>query len=176
MCLNNFIITPKPGHFSCPNKTAPVECSAGSYAASGSIECQPCPKGASCPTKGLSTYVLCSNGTYSDAESLSDCKVCPAGFQCPSVGMEAPEECANGTYSNTTGARYCILCPEGHRWGFVYTQDFSFKKKNHVCSIEIGQILTFTKLIMVMYVTFRIYIYMFWLDTRILLSDPTFYI
>ena len=130
MCLNNFIITPKPGHFSCPNKTAPVECSAGSYAASGSIECQPCPKGASCPTKGLSTYVLCSNGTYSDAESLSDCKVCPAGFQCPSVGMEAPEECANGTYSNTTGARYCILCPEGHRWGFVYTQDFSLKKKN----------------------------------------------
>ena len=101
--------------FSCPNKTAPVECSAGSYAAAGSIECQPCPKGASCPTKRLSTYFLCSNGTYSDAESLSDCKVCPAGFYCPSVGMEAPEECANGTYSNTTGARYCILCPEGHR-------------------------------------------------------------
>ena len=105
-----------PGHFSCPNKTAPEECLAGLYAAAGSIKCQPCPKGASCPTKGLSTYVLCSNGTYSDADSLSDCKVCPAGFQCPSVGMEAPEECANGTYSNTTGARYCILCPEGHRW------------------------------------------------------------
>ena len=104
-----------PGHFSCPNKTAPEECFAGLYAAAGSIKCQPCPKGASCPTKGLSTYVLCSNGTYSDADSLSDCKVCPAGFQCPSVGMEAPEECANGTYSNTTGARYCILCPEGHR-------------------------------------------------------------
>ena len=107
-----------PCDFSCLNKTAPVECSAGSYTAAGSIECQPCPKGASCPTKGLSTYFLCSNGTYSDAESLSDCKVCPAGFQCPSVGMEAPEECANGTYSNTTGARYCILCPEGHRWGY----------------------------------------------------------
>ena len=101
--------------FSCPNKIAPVECSAGSYAAAGSIECQPCPKGASCPTKRLSTHFLCSNGTYSDAEGLSDCKVCPGGFYCPSVGMEAPEECANGTYSNTTGAQYCILCPEGHR-------------------------------------------------------------
>ena len=104
-----------PCDFSCPNKTAPVECSTGSYAIAGSIECQPCPKGASCPTKGLSTYFLCPNGTYSDSESLSDCKVCPAGFYCPSVGMEAPEECANGTYSYTTGVQYCILCPEGHR-------------------------------------------------------------
>ena len=101
--------------FSCPDKTALVECSAGSYAAAASIKCQPCPKGASCPTNGLSNYFLCSNGTYSDAESLSDCKVCPAGFYCPSVGMEAPEECANGTYSYATGAQYCILCPEGHR-------------------------------------------------------------
>jgi len=92
-----------------------VECLAGSYAAAGSTECQPCPKGAFCPTKGLPTYHLCTNGTYSDEESLKDCKLCDAGFRCPSVGMEAPEECPNGTYSNTIGARYCVLCPEGHR-------------------------------------------------------------
>jgi len=101
--------------FSCPNKSQPVECSAGSYAASGSGICQPCPKGAFCPTKGLSTYHLCANGTYADIEGLSDCKICDAGFRCPSVGMEAPEECPNGTYSYTLRARYCVLCPEGHR-------------------------------------------------------------
>jgi len=97
------------------NKTQPVECSAGSYATTGSIKCQPCPKEAFCPTKGLSTYHLCANGTYSDIEGLSNCKTCDAGFRCQSVGMEAPEECPNGTYSNSTGARYCVLCPEGHR-------------------------------------------------------------
>ena len=104
-----------PCDFSCPNKTQPVECPAGSYAATGSIKCQPCPKGAFCPTKGLSTYHLCTNGTYSDIEGLSDCKICDTGFRCPSVGMEAPEECPNGTYSDLAGARYCVLCPEGHR-------------------------------------------------------------
>ena len=104
-----------PCNFSCPNKTQLVECSAGSYAAAGSPECQPCPKGAFCPTKGQRTYHLCANGTYSDREGLSDCKLCDAGFRCPSVGMEAPEECPNGTYSYSAGARYCIVCPEGHR-------------------------------------------------------------
>ena len=38
----------------------------------------------------------------------------------------------------------------------LYTRFLFKKKKINVCSIEIGQILTFTKLIMVMYVTFRI--------------------
>ena len=109
-----------PCDFSCPNKTQLVECLAGSYAATGSIKCQPCPKGAFCPTKGQSTYHLCANGTYSDIEGLSDCKTCDAGFRCPSVGMEAPEECPNGTYSESTGAQNCVLCPEGHRWGFGY--------------------------------------------------------
>ena len=104
-----------PCDFSCPNKTQPVECPAGSYAATGSIKCQPCPKGAFCPTKGLPTFHLCANGTYSDKEGLSDCKICDAGFRCPSVGMEAPDECPNGTYSNILGAKYCVLCPEGHR-------------------------------------------------------------
>ena len=107
-----------PCDFSCPNKTQVVECLAGSYAATGSIKCHLCPKGAFCPTKGFSTYHLCANGTYSDREGLSDCKICDAGFKCPSVGLEAPEECPNGTYSNSTGARYCVSCPEGHRWGF----------------------------------------------------------
>ena len=107
-----------PCDFSCPNKTQPVECPGGSYAATGSVKCHLCPKGAFCPAKGLSAYHLCSNGTYSDIEGLSDCKICDAGFRCPSVGMEAPEECPNGTYSNSVGARYCVLCPEGHRWGY----------------------------------------------------------
>ena len=107
-----------PCDFSCPNKTQPVECSAGSYAATGSFKCHLCPKGAFCPTKGLSTFHLCVNGTYSNIEGLSDCKVCDAGFRCPRVGMEAPEECPNGTYSYSVGARYCVLCPEGHRWGY----------------------------------------------------------
>ena len=109
-----------PCDFSCPNKTQPVECSAGSYAATGSFKCHLCPKGAFCPTKGLSTFHLCVNGTYSNIEGLSDCKICDAGFRCPRVGMEAPEECPNGTYSYSVGARYCVLCPEGHRWGFGY--------------------------------------------------------
>ena len=104
-----------PENFSCLNKTHPMECLAGSYAMSGSTECQPCPKGAFCPTKGLPMYHLCANGTYSDMEGLSYCKLCDTGSRCPSVGMEAPEECPNGTYSNTIGARYCVLCPEGHR-------------------------------------------------------------
>ena len=105
-------------NFSCSNKTHPKECLPGSYAVAGSTECQPCPKGTFCPTKGLATHHLCANGTYSDEESLSDCKLCDAGSRCPSVGMEAPEECPNGTYSNSTGAKYCILCPAGHRWGY----------------------------------------------------------
>ena len=109
-----------PCDFSCPNKTQLVECLAGSYAATGSVKCQPCPKGAFCPTKLQPTYHLCANGTYSDIEGLSDCKTCDAGFRCPSVGLEAPEECPNGTYSNSTRARYCLLCPQGHRWGFGY--------------------------------------------------------
>ena len=92
-----------------------MECLAGSYAAAGSTKCQPCPKGTFCPTRGLTTYHLCANGTYSDEESLSDCKLCDAGSRCPSIGMGAPEECPNGTYSNAIGARYCVLCPEGHR-------------------------------------------------------------
>ena len=104
-----------PGNFSCGNKTNPVECTAGWYAAEGSIECQPCPKGAFCPTKGLTTYHLCANGTYSDMEGLNDCILGDAGSRCPSIGMEAPEECPNGTYSYSAGARYCVLCPEGHR-------------------------------------------------------------
>ena len=104
-----------PCDFSCPNKTQLVECLAGSYAATGSGKCQPCPKGAFCPTKGLTTYHICANGTYADIEGLSDCKLCDAGFRCPSIGMEAPEECPNGTYSDSTGAQYCVLCPEGHR-------------------------------------------------------------
>ena len=106
-----------PCDFSCPNKTQLVQCLAGSYAATGSGKCQPCPKGAFCPTKGQRTYHLCANGTYSDREGLSDCKVCDAGFRCPSIGMEAPEECPNGTHSNSTAARFCVSCPEGHRWG-----------------------------------------------------------
>ena len=107
-----------PFNFSCLSKTQPEECLAGSYAATRSSDCQPCPKGAFCPTKGLTTYYLCANGTYSDVKGLSDCKMCDAGFRCPSVGMEATEECPNGTYSNSTGSRYCVLCPEGHRWGY----------------------------------------------------------
>ena len=103
------------GIFSCLNKTHPVECLAGSYATSGSTECQPCPKGAFCPTDGLTTYYLCANGTYSDMKSLNNCKLCDTGFRCPSVGMEAPEECPNGTYNNIPGAKHCVLCPEGHR-------------------------------------------------------------
>ena len=110
-----FVLIILPGNFSCPNKTTPVECMNGSFAAEGSIECQPCPKGAFCPTKGLTTYHLCANGTYSDIKGLSDCRLCDAGFRCPSVGMEAPDECPNGTYSNILGAKYCVLCPEGHR-------------------------------------------------------------
>ena len=106
-----------PCNFSCPNKTQLIECLAGSYAATGSIKCQPCPKGAFCPTKVQPTFHLCPNGTYSDVEGLSDCKICDAGFKCPSIGMEEPEECPNGTYSYSAGARYCVLCPEGHRWG-----------------------------------------------------------
>ena len=109
-----------PCDFSCLNKTQPVECLAGSYATIGSANCQPCPKGAFCPTKGLPTYYLCANGTYSDIEGLSDCKICNAGFRCPSVGMEAPEECPNGTYSDISGAQHCVLCPEGYRWGSGY--------------------------------------------------------
>ena len=109
-----------PCDFSCPNKTQVVECSAGSYAATGSIKCQPCPKGAFCPIKGLATYHLCANGSYSDIEGLSDCKICDPGFRCPSVAMEAPEECPNGTYSDSSGALHCVLCPEGHRWDFGY--------------------------------------------------------
>ena len=92
-----------------------MRCSAGTFAAAGSIQCHPCPKGAHCPTDGLSTYVLCANGTYTDMQRQSDCKLCDAGFRCPSVGMEAPEVCPNGTYSNATGLRHCVLCPEGHR-------------------------------------------------------------
>ena len=105
-----------PGNFSCgDNSSYPVVCSAGSYAPAGSIKCQSCPKRAYCPTNGLSSYVLCANGTYSNSEGLRDCIPCDAGFKCPSVGMELPEECPNGTYSNATGARYCVACPEGHR-------------------------------------------------------------
>ena len=108
-----------PVNFSCHDKTSPVECLAGTYAAAGSIQCQSCPKGAHCPNNGLSMYVLCANGTYSDVEGRSNCKSCDVGFKCPSVGMEAPEVCPNGTYSYAIGARYCILCPEGYRWDFV---------------------------------------------------------
>ena len=103
------------GNFSClANET--VECLAGTYSSAGRSECRPCPKGAYCPNKGLSTFFICANGTYSDVEGRSDCKPCDAGYRCPSVGLEAQEECPNGTYSNSTGAHYCILCPEGHRW------------------------------------------------------------
>lgn len=109
-----------PGVFSCENKANyPNKCSAGTYAIARSIKCQPCPKGAHCPTDGLSMYVLCANGTYSDAEGQSVCKPCDAGYRCPSLGMEAPQLCPNGTYSNTTGARECVLCPAGFRWGFI---------------------------------------------------------
>ena len=104
-----------PGNFSCQGKTTAVKCLAGTYAAAGSVHCQSCPKGAYCPNSGLSIYVLCANGTYSDMENRSDCKPCDAGFKCPSVGMKAPEACPNGTYSNATGACDCVLCPEGHR-------------------------------------------------------------
>ena len=105
-----------PGVFSCENKANyPNKCSAGTYAVARSIKCQPCPKGAHCPTDGLSMYVLCANGTYSDAEGQSDCNPCDAGYRCPSLGMEAPQLCPNGTYSNTTGAQECVLCPAGFR-------------------------------------------------------------
>ena len=103
-------------NFSCEDKASfPMKCLAGTYATAGSTKCHLCPKGAHCPTHGLSTYVLCANGTYSDMEGRSDCKPCDAGFRCPSVGMKGPEVCPNGTYSNATGARDCILCPAGHR-------------------------------------------------------------
>ena len=105
-----------PGVFSCEYKTNyPVKCSAGTYAVARSIKCEPCPKGAHCSTDGLPIYVLCANGTYSDAKGQSDCKLCDAGYRCPSVGMEAPLLCPNGTYSNTTGSRECVLCPAGFR-------------------------------------------------------------
>ena len=104
-----------PGIFSCEGNLNRVECLAGTYATAGSIKCETCPKGAFCPTKALSMYILCANGTYSDAEGQSDCKLCNTGFRCPSIGMESPEVCPNGTYSNTTGALNCILCPAGYR-------------------------------------------------------------
>ena len=116
-CVNfNLLSTFLPGIFSCGDKvSAPVKCLAGTYAAAGSIKCHSCPKGAHCPTDGLSTYVLCANGTYSNSEGRKACIPCDAGFRCPSVGMQAPQLCPNGTYSNTTGAVHCTLCPEGHR-------------------------------------------------------------
>ena len=114
-CLSSPILA-MPDNFSCKDKANfPTKCLAGTFASAGSIQCHSCPKRAHCPTDGLSTYVLCANGTYSDMEGQSGCKLCDAGFRCPSVGMESPQVCPNGTYSNATGSRDCVLCPAGHR-------------------------------------------------------------
>ena len=117
-CLfkSQFVSTFPLGIFSCGDQvSAPVKCFAGTFAAAGSVKCHSCPKGTFCPTNGLSMYVLCANGTYSDSEGRDACIPCDAGFRCPNVGMEAPQLCPNGTYSNITGALQCNLCPEGHR-------------------------------------------------------------
>ena len=93
--------------------TDPSECPAGNYAPSGSLHCQSCPVGSHCPSSGLSVYVPCVNGTYTDSVNQSICQSCPAAKKC-SNPAQPPEDCPNGTYSKG-GATECTICPEGHQ-------------------------------------------------------------
>lgn len=101
--------------FSCADPSAdPSQCPNGTYAPSGSLQCQSCPKGSHCPSAGLAVYIPCVNGTYTDSVNQTSCQSCPAGQRCPNPA-QAPEDCPSGTYSKGSAAD-CIVCPEGHRW------------------------------------------------------------
>lgn len=99
----------------CTDKSAdPVACLQGSFAPSGSIECQECPIGSHCPSNRSEKHVPCSPGSYANETSLSQCLECPAGYFCQNPA-ESPVLCENGTYSIGNTAN-CTVCPPGFRY------------------------------------------------------------
>ena len=100
--------------FSCLDKgSSPVICLKGNYSPLGIKDCLACPLGAECPQDGLTSYRLCTNGSFATSVNQTSCQSCPAGYKCSNPTQE-PMVCENGTYSRI-GASQCTECPSGYR-------------------------------------------------------------
>ena len=70
-----------------------------------------CPAGFYCPLAGVSSPIICSDGTYSAAAGLSAaCPACDAGYFCPNTTVRLP--CNAGDYC-PAGSNASAPCPAG---------------------------------------------------------------
>ncbi|KAL8012133.1 putative tyrosine-protein kinase ephrin type A/B receptor [Plasmopara halstedii] len=130
-----------PTGFHCPEaSTAPIKCSAGTYAAKkGQDVCDKCPAGHFCDGVTTSTYANCPAGHYCPAgtaqrpfpcpvgtfsnlirlANVTECQTCTAGFFCEKPGQVQPSGlCAAGNF-----------CPPRSENAFGRTAD----DDTHVC-------------------------------------------
>jgi len=98
--------------------TACSRCPLGSFAASGSAACTPCPPETSTdpalPAGGPDSCARqCAPGSAS-TNGLEPCELCPQGSRSTLNGSTACAPCAPGSTTSAPGATTCLaICPEG---------------------------------------------------------------
>ena len=71
-----------PAGKKCPDKTAAVDCAAGTYSLGQATDCTTCPAGHLC-SDPASSPTACPGGTYNTDPTAKSCTQCPAGSVCP---------------------------------------------------------------------------------------------
>ncbi len=90
-----------------------VQCSAGSYSASGFEPCTLAPAGSFAAGTGNTASTLCAAGTFSSTAGQASCASAPAGSFAAGTGNTASTLCAAGTFSSTAGQASCASAPAG---------------------------------------------------------------
>lgn len=103
------------GHYCEAGTVSAVPCNAGQYlnlvGSDEASDCQACPPGFACPESGMSQPLVCTEGYYCAAGSISVTAVeCPAGTYCPQ-GSASPQPCPLGTYNSFQRVAICTVCP-----------------------------------------------------------------
>ena len=118
-----------PAGHSCPSgQDRPIPCEIGQYQRNvGQVECEPCPPGKVCNSKGMDGNSLddcpvgwfCPEGSHStcnpeyDSENcVTNMRLCEIGHYCPG-GVEDQQPCEAGTWALSFGQSDCEDCPAG---------------------------------------------------------------
>ena len=85
------------------------DCVRGKYAPTPGFPCIPCPPGAFCPDTGMSSYIMCDVGRYSQFLLQTSCTSCPPGHYQNVTGQAFCRSCKRGTYSTINGANSDVI-------------------------------------------------------------------
>nr|XP_055052406.1 zonadhesin isoform X1 [Misgurnus anguillicaudatus] len=107
------------GHYCPMGSTQPEPCPPGTFlgrcGAMSETDCHPCTPGFYCPDWGESSVMLCPEGWFCPAGSVTGHhpdRMCPPGHACP-YGSVDPIICPPGTYQPLPIQPYCQPCPPG---------------------------------------------------------------